>query len=57
MDVFISHAHVDLPLAQYPNVKAFISHWCDVRAIMRAIQDELVRAYKLVDVTKFQEKL
>lgn len=26
--------------------------WIDVRAIMRAIQDELVSMYKLVDVTK-----
>lgn len=41
----------------YPHMQAFISHWSDVRAIMRAIQDELVAAYKLVDVTKFQEKL
>jgi len=38
-------------------MKTFISHWSDVRAIMRVIQDELVRAYKLVDVAKFQEKL
>lgn len=29
-----------------------ISQWSDVRAIMRAIQDELVQMYKLVDVTK-----
>ena len=41
----------------YPRIKEFISDWSDVRAIMRAIQDELVVAYKLVDVTKFQEKL
>jgi hypothetical protein len=41
----------------YPRLKEFISNWSDVRAIMRAIQDELVIAYKLVDVTKFQEKL
>lgn len=36
----------------YPKLKDMISQWSDVRAIMRAIQDELVTMYKLVDVTK-----
>jgi hypothetical protein len=36
----------------YPKLNDMISQWSDVRAIMRAIQDELVRMYKLVDVTK-----
>lgn len=36
----------------YPKLKDMISQWSDVRAIMRAIQDRLVVAYKLVDVTK-----
>ena len=37
----------------YPKLDNMISQWSDVRAIMRAIQDELVSMYKLVDVTKF----
>ena len=36
----------------YPHLRTMISQWSDVRAIMRAIQDELVTMYKLVDVTK-----
>jgi len=36
----------------YPKVNDMISQWSDVRAIMRAIRDELVSKYKLVDVTK-----
>ena len=36
----------------YPRVKEMVAQWSDVRAIMRAIQDELVQMYKLVDVTK-----
>ena len=36
----------------YPKLNDMISQWSDVRAIMRAIQDELVSMYKLVDVTK-----
>lgn len=36
----------------YPKLNDMVSQWSDVRAIMRAIQDELVRMYKLVDVTK-----
>lgn len=36
----------------YPRLKEMIAQWSDVRAIMRAIQDELVKTYKLVDVTK-----
>lgn len=36
----------------YPKSKEMLSQWSDVRAIMRAIQDELVTMYKLVDVTK-----
>lgn len=36
----------------YPKLNEMLSQWSDVRAIMRAIQDELVTMYKLVDVTK-----
>ena len=36
----------------YPKLHDMISQWSDVRAIMRAIQDQLVTMYKLVDVTK-----
>ncbi|WP_313707167.1 hypothetical protein [Massilia sp.] len=36
----------------YPKLSNMISQWSDLRAIMRAIQDELVFMYKLVDVTK-----
>ncbi len=36
----------------YPKLKIMISEWSDVRAIMRAIQDNLVTTYKLVDATK-----
>lgn len=36
----------------YPRIEEMISQWSDLRAIMRAIQDELVTMYKLVDVTK-----
>jgi hypothetical protein len=36
----------------YPRVTEMLSQWSDLRAIMRAIQDELVARYKLVDVTK-----
>lgn len=36
----------------YPNLQKMLAQWSDVRAIMRAIQDELVRQYKLIDVTK-----
>lgn len=38
----------------YPRVKEMLSQWSDVRAIMRAIQDELVVTYKLIDVSKLQ---
>lgn len=38
----------------YPRAKELLSQWSDVRFIMRAIQDELVSTYKLVDVTKLQ---
>lgn len=40
--------------AQYPKIDEMLTQWSDVRAIMRAIQDELVKMYKLVDVTKLQ---
>jgi hypothetical protein len=40
--------------AGYPRVKEMLSPWSDVRAIMRAIQDELVVTYKLIDVSKLQ---
>lgn len=43
--------------ATYPRAKELLRQWSDLRAIMRAIQDELVVAYKLVDVTKFHERL
>ena len=36
----------------FPKAKELLSQWSDVRSIMRAIQDQLVTAYKLVDVTK-----
>jgi hypothetical protein len=36
----------------YPKRSEMLSHWSDVRAIMRAIQEKLVTTYKLVDVTK-----
>ena len=36
----------------YPKLTMMISEWSDVRAIMRAIQDNLVITYKLVDATK-----
>ena len=38
--------------ATYPRLKEMISQWSEVRQIMRAIQDELVHKYKLVDVSK-----
>lgn len=40
--------------ARYPRLKEMLSQWSDLRAIMRAIQDKLVDAYKLVDVSKLQ---
>jgi hypothetical protein len=40
--------------AAYPRVKEMLSQWSDVRSIMRAIQDQLVATYKLVDVSKLQ---
>lgn len=40
--------------AQYPRVKEMLSQWSDLRAIMRAIQDELVETYKLIDISKLQ---
>lgn len=36
----------------YPRINEMLSEWSDLRSIMRAIQDELVMMYKLVDVTK-----
>lgn len=36
----------------YPKIDEMISEWSDLRAIMRAIQDELVKKYRLIDVTK-----
>jgi len=36
----------------YPKLREMLSQWSDVRAIMRAIQDELVKQYKLIDVSK-----
>jgi hypothetical protein len=38
----------------YPREKELLAQWSELRAIMRAIQDELVISYKLVDVSKFQ---
>lgn len=40
--------------AAYPHVQAMLSQWSDVRSIMRAIQDQLVAKYKLIDVSKLQ---
>lgn len=39
---------------QYPRVKEMLSQWSEVRAIMRAIQDNLASSYKLIDLTKLQ---
>lgn len=36
----------------YPRVSELLAEWSDLRAIMRAIQDRLVKMYKLIDVTK-----
>ncbi len=36
----------------YLRVKEMVAQWSDVRAIIRAIQDELMQMYKLVDVTQ-----
>lgn len=35
---------------KYPEYKEFIEDWKNVRSIMRELQAELVKAYKLVDV-------
>jgi hypothetical protein len=40
--------------AQYPRVNEMLSQWSDVRAIMRAIQDNLATSYKLIDLSKLQ---
>lgn len=37
---------------EYPKLNDMISQWSDVRAIMRAIQDDLAIRYKLIDVNK-----
>ncbi len=39
---------------QYPRIGDMLAHWSEVRAIMRAIQDKLVDAYKLVNVAKLK---
>ena len=36
----------------YPRFAQMRSQWSDLRVIMRAIQDELVAKYKLIDVSK-----
>lgn len=36
----------------YPRADDLCSEWSDVRFIMRAIQDQVVASYKLIDVTK-----
>ncbi len=36
--------------ADFPELEAFLADWSAVRCIMRAVRDELVRAYKLIDV-------
>jgi len=38
----------------FAELKDMLSQWSDLRAIMRAIQDQLVLKYKLVDVAKFR---
>lgn len=40
--------------ALYPHIKDMLPQWSDLRAIMRAIQDNLAMSYKLVDLTKLQ---
>lgn len=40
--------------SQYPNLEKMLSQWCDVRAIMREIQDQLAQQYKLIDLTKLK---
>jgi hypothetical protein len=42
---------------QYPYYKEFIDDWRNVRLIMRALQTELVNAYKLVDVNQIDKLL
>lgn len=37
---------------QYPYYKEFIDDWRNVRLIMRELQSELIKAYKLVDVSQ-----
>jgi hypothetical protein len=36
--------------AEFPELDSFLSDWADVRALMRALEKELVKAYQLVDV-------
>lgn len=40
--------------AQYPGVKEMLSQWSDLRAVMRAIEDNLALSYKLIDLTKLK---
>jgi hypothetical protein len=35
----------------YPQIKQMIAEWINVRVIMRAIQNQLMKEYKLVNVT------
>lgn len=42
---------------RYPRYKEFIEDWRNVRLIMRELQSELVRAYKLVDVNQINSLL
>lgn len=39
---------------KYPKIGEMLSQWGDLRAIMRAIQDELARKYRLIDLTKLK---
>jgi len=35
---------------EFPELDAFLEDWCDVRWLMRALQNELIKVYSLVDV-------
>lgn len=36
---------------EYPKRNEFLADWCNLRLVMRAFKDELVKVYSLVDVT------
>lgn len=39
---------------EYPKLTSMLSHWSDLRSIMRAIQDKIEKKYKLIDFTKIK---